>query len=67
MIINLNERQHLIGMAYNPDVYGTKMPMKSEGQWMCPHCDFEGDIEKMAAHLASECDESYNEAELLKD
>lgn len=59
MIIDLNERQHLIGIAHGPDVYGTQMPTKINEHWVCPRCDFEGDIEKMVAHLASKCDVTY--------
>ena len=57
MTIDLNERQCLIDIVYNPDVYGTQMPTKINGQWSCPHCGFEHDIDMVTAHLATNCEE----------
>ena len=51
-MIDLIDRQTLIDMTYNREVYGPKLPAMVKEQWVCPYCDFEDvELEIVAAHL----------------
>jgi len=55
--INPEERQHLINMAYSPEIYGKALPTQINKQWVCPHCKFKHpEIDRMIIHLSSKCD-----------
>lgn len=57
-MIEISERQLLIDMAHNREIYGIKLPSQIGGQWVCPHCRFENpELGSIAAHLAIGCDE----------
>lgn len=52
-MIDLQERQTLIDMAHNREIYGAKLPARIAEQWVCPHCDFVHiELDAIAAHLA---------------
>lgn len=62
-MIDLADRQTLIDMAYNQEIYGPALPAMIEEQWVCPHCGFgHVNLGEIATHLAMRCDNGKSES-----